>query len=96
MLPKDAEFPLASMRPPQFAGEDSRAAYGHRTSGDASMRPPQFAGEDGELEATVEALEAASMRPPQFAGEDAACWRIASARGARFNEAPAVRGGRCG
>ena len=36
----------ASMRPPQFAGEDLLRSLQHGADRAASMRPPQFAGED--------------------------------------------------
>ena len=84
----------ASMRPPQFAGEDKDYKKGKTWRQLASMRPPQFAGEDHVVSPFGGGLSVASMRPPQFAGEDRACGCDSRRALRRFNEAPAVRGGR--
>ena len=82
------------MRPPLFAGEDGVQRQRVRDVRDASMRPPLFAGEDiAETRELIEELHA-SMRPPLFAGEDRPARATGSAAPPRFNEAPAVRGGR--
>ena len=81
------------MRPPQNAGEIRRRDDGADPDRLASMRPPQNAGEIGAVELVDSSADNASMRPPQNAGEIAGAADGPRGRGARFNEAPAKRGG---
>ena len=58
------------------------------------MRPPHYTGEDRDQRGGRPGHEPASMRPPHYTGEDRwpPLWR--NRRRWRFNEAPALHGGR--
>ena len=57
------------------------------------MRPPHCAGEISRRRCRSAAGWRASMRPPHCAGEISQAAPVGSERPARFNEAPALRGG---
>ena len=58
------------------------------------MRPPHYAGEnEAANRAAMQALFA-SMRPPHYAGENDNANGESAIRRSRFNEAPALRGGK--
>ena len=86
---------VASMRPPQNAGEDTDARH---FAGACIPRFNEAPAERGGRRHYAERLARderdASMRPPQNAGEDGAHGRRWAAEGRGFNEAPAERGGR--
>ena len=84
----------ASMRPPHCAGEIPRQPDRQAVGLIASMRPPHCAGEIVRVRLDAQrGADLASMRPPHCAGEIAAARRGARTTSARFNEAPALRGG---
>ena len=58
------------MRPPHYAGENSKWQDNETAQPRASMRPPHYAGENKEALQTVWLLQLASMRPPHYAGEN--------------------------
>ena len=58
------------------------------------MRPPHYTGEDDEAAAITDRNLVASMRPPHYTGEDVTCPRSSTSNPTRFNEAPALHGGR--
>ena len=82
------------MRPPHYAGENTYFAAAEDGADLASMRPPHYAGENKLPQRLVVQAAAASMRPPHYAGENWPFTFTPPAGGRRFNEAPALRGGK--
>ena len=92
--PTPSSSKLASMRPPQNAGEDKNLRITTRTLAARFNETPAERGGRRAMQATLAARDVASMRPPQNAGEDRPTRNPAMRTTGGFNETPAERGGR--
>ena len=79
---------------PAICGGKRRPLEHERVDRDASMRPPQYAGENLGTSYSDYDEYFASMRPPQYAGENNINFANSAYARSRFNEAPAICGGK--
>ena len=90
----DKAVVMASMRPPQNAGESFDVALPAALAGRRFNEAPAERGGKSGDGPRHDQPRRASMRPPQNAGESWANGVPAHAAATRFNEAPAERGGK--
>ena len=86
--------PRFNEAPAERGGKQRSRSRLYKRIARASMRPPLNAGENGATHHRRPGAGPASMRPPLNAGENSSPAGPARSPAARFNEAPAERGGK--